>query len=135
MYVYIYRYVPIVGGLRGPSKIYFGPISGQKNWGKKIGIRKRLRLRPKKTNKQKEALFQCWKFIHYKALKNTELAFQSICLFVFLKSVSEVQASFTSLVDRLFEWRVLHRCHGEPWRISLELKWGQHRSAIFVSRK
>ena len=35
---YVYRYVPIVGGIGGPSKINFGPILGQKNWGKKIAF-------------------------------------------------------------------------------------------------
>ena len=35
---YIYRYVPIVGGIGGPLRDKFWADFGAKNWGKKIGI-------------------------------------------------------------------------------------------------
>ena len=43
MYIYIYTYLSSEGS-EDPSEIFFGPILGQKNWGKKIGI---IHVRPR----------------------------------------------------------------------------------------
>ena len=37
IYIYIGTYL-LSEGSEDPSKIFFGPVLGQKNWGKKIGI-------------------------------------------------------------------------------------------------